>query len=741
MRRTVPLLLLLFVLPLASARAEDDPVAEALEGLSGKDILAFVKELAADEMQGRKTGFAGGARAENWLVSKMLEFGLHPADAAGAYLEPFTFPAANTKAPISLRVGDEKKVYGEDFYDLIYAGSGKVTGKVVFCGYGIDRPDVGWDDYGGVDVEGKVVMAIRGAPKARAYEFQEERYIGYKSWKAAQKGAAGFLLVEGEKAGSGTIQGRFYSANMPALWVSAKVADAILGKKMLDLKAARDEGDPGTSFATDTTVSLEVNSDFLPNAKGNNAMGYIKGRDPDLSKEHIVVGAHLDHLGVDPLGRVYNGADDNASGSAVMLHLIDVLTRNRWRPKRTIVFVGFGAEEQGLYGSRALAHHWPMHTNGIACLLNMDMVGQGEPHVNISGLGAYPKMARHFASFLGQEVGKGASLHPRTGSNSDHWPFHETGVPAFFLSTKGPHPNYHTHLDDVENIKPEVLEAAARVVGTLLVRLGEHPEPLLDPKGLANYVLREGPIFTHKQLATALAATAADFDIESGVTAWIVDVEKASPQKAWQDLVALEKKHAKRVILVRKAADIGRAYQQGKIALLPRLHCHEYLAADPKKAAQLVALGYRWLAPLEIGGLPDEALLKACKSAGALVDISGVTTEDTAHLAQKALGDWPCTNYLPLDPELGTGEGWLAPHCLTWIEAEKGGHAKALALALSGKAPAACVEVHTPAFIDALHAHLSTAGFAAFDAQSPGRKALRGVLGGRLIEWLRRTEK
>src|SRR6185503_15223573 len=110
---------------------------------------------------------------------------------------------------------------------------------------------------------------------------------------------------------------------------------------LADLRKGRDEGDPGRSFATGTKVRLEVHGRFAPEAEGRNALGGIPGRDPDLRNEVILVGAHMDYIGVDPTGQVFNGADDNASGTATLMMLAETLKKNRWKGKRTVVFAAF----------------------------------------------------------------------------------------------------------------------------------------------------------------------------------------------------------------------------------------------------------------------------------------------------------------------------------------------------------------------------------------------------------------
>ena len=747
--RLRPLLLLgLLLVGLRDVRAADDAfVAEHLNGLSGSAVLEIAKELASDEMKGRKTAFEGGSLVENWMLGKMSEFGLHPADAAGTYLEPFTFGACNTESPIALAVGGTSLVYGQDFFDLTYTGSGNVEAEAVFVGYGIERPDVAWDDYAGLDVKGKIVVAIRGVPAARASEFQEERYIGYKSSKAAEKGAVGFLLVQEAKASTGTIQERFHRGTLPALWLSGAVADRLLASKkttLAELKAARDGGSWGQGFATGMRVAMEVHARFVPNAKGHNALGAIPGRDPDLVEEVILVGAHMDHLGVGPDGQVFNGADDNASGTAVLIHLADLLTSNRLRPKRTIVFCAFGAEEQGLFGSKALAARYPFDGR-VVCVLNMDMVGQGEPVVRIDGTGAYPRMGARLRAFLGKDLAGRVEFPPRTGSASDHWPFHERGVPAFGISTKGEHPNYHAPQDDAANLDPACLEVAARAVGTLLVRLAMHAEPLLEPDGLTDYILHEGPRFSAHPLAdTGLPhGPFAQTLRTSGVTCLLAHVaDDRDPAATWALLEAQEKEDDAPWRLVRQVSDIQKALREGRIGVLPVLECRADAAADAGAIGRLAGLGYRVLEPWR--GVGEKlaaplAVAAACRAAKVLVGLRGLPAPRWGE-ARAALGDWPAL-LAPGDPALFTSElmehGAAAGRETLLLHPTLGAALRnpyGLGPALHVGPDEAALQAELRAW-----APLQSAGW-----ELPGsdaRKTLREVLGGRLVAWWARAQR
>jgi hypothetical protein len=461
---------------------EEGPLA----GISGVQALAWAKELSDDSMLGRKSGHASARKAEDWVAQTMGAMGLHPKDPAGTYLDPFTFLTTQIKAPVSLALDGKPLAYGAEFVDNLYSGGGKAEAEIVFVGYGISRPDLGWDDYAGADVKDKVVLALRGAPAPRAKELGTERQIGAKSALAREKGAKAFLIAEGAGPVVGTIQEKFFRRDLPCFWLCGAAADRVLTslgttiakeRARLDLAGAT----PGPARPTGVKATLEAGVEVFERATGHNALGSIDGRDGDLRGEIVLVGAHMDHLGVDAQGRVYNGADDNASGLAVLLHVAQVLKDASWRSKRTILFVGFGAEEQGLVGSTHLAQGLPFEHDAVVCVLNMDMVGQGSTEVTLAGVKRFGPLGQRLLGYLPESLKKQVVPEDDVGPGGDHWPFAERGVPAFFLATRGEHPGYHTVDDDAKNLKPECLEAAARVLGELIVRLGEDPEPL---KGL-----------------------------------------------------------------------------------------------------------------------------------------------------------------------------------------------------------------------------------------------------------------
>jgi hypothetical protein len=644
------------------------PAGDPLAGLSGARAKEIATELASDAMEGRKTGFPSGRRAEERVAALFREAGLRPAGDDGGWFHEFRFGTSDVAPPIGLSVGGVEIPYGaEGFVDLIHTGDGVARAEVVFVGYGISAPDRGWDDYADVDVTGKVVLALRGLPRAREGDFGEERAIGWKSSLAARRGAAGFLIAEGAGAVKGTIQERYHAAALPAAWVAETVADRILaprGRTLAGLRRSRDDGDPGRSFGTGVAVRLEVHGRVLAEAVGRNVLGKVEGSDPALAREVVLLGAHLDHLGVDARGRVFNGADDNASGTAAVAHVAETLVRNGWAPRRTVVFCGFAAEEQGLEGSVALAKRGLVDGRVPVAMVNLDMAGLGTTRVALAGLESYPRLRERLRAGVGEEAWAGFG-RGRAEPNSDHWPFLARGVPSVFAVTEGERPSYHRPEDDPEHLKPECLEAAARAVGRFVATLCDEPAPLLGREGLESRLLRESARLSWGPRATeALARWAAPGGEDPreeaqtlGACGVVVDVSEDGdgPVVAIARLRALvdEPKEAEgprdgkdargargRWILVSSATDLGNALRGGRVAVLPRLVCPRSVAAFPGVLASFRALGYRLAAPFSASSPPEDAHLDAvadaAAAAGVVVDATGLSEAALARMRARA---------------------------------------------------------------------------------------------------------
>ena len=476
----------------------------AQEAIDGKAAMKTLNTLTSPEFEGRKSGLPGGDRAEEWMAKRIEEAGLKPLPD-GSYFHSFkaSVTIAGDKPEFAID-GGATAAYLEDYVTLLYSGAAQVDAPVVLAGWGIHAPDKGYSDYEGLDVKGKIVMAVRGKPDDA--RFDVERYIGYKSSTAFERGAVGFILVEGDKAVPGTIQEKYYRKSLPAIWAARPFADKLLQQgASTDLKGiveALKRGERVSYPLKGVRCKLRITARLLKDRRMRNVCGVWRGAGD--SKEWIVVGAHLDHVGVDALGNLYPGADDNASGSSMLLEVARAVARGGEHFRRNILFVWFAGEEQGLLGSWQFVRRPPVPLDRIAVMINTDMVGQGEPRLSVAGGDVYPRDAA-WLSDLG--VGKIEWKPSRSGNRSDHYPFQASGVPAFFVSTQGKHPNYHQPGDIAANIKVELLELAATYIWRLGVRAAKSEQPHVRPRRLDEYRWHRATTFDARS-AKAPPATA-----------------------------------------------------------------------------------------------------------------------------------------------------------------------------------------------------------------------------------------
>ena len=681
-----------------SVFAEDDPVGDALDGISGDAMLELVKELASDKMRGRRTGWEGGPLVEEWVGSQFANFGLHPADRSGAYLEPYRFASTQIKAPIACTVAGKKLAYGKDFCHLGYSGSGKVQAPVVFCGYGVHRPDLDWDDYAGVDVKGKIVIAMGGLPAGMDPDFETEHFVGAKSSTAADKGAVGFVVVDGDRPFTGTIQARYYRQDLPALWLSQAAVELMLsstGKKLADLEMVYAMRLGAKSFDTGSQATIEVHNDLKKNALGNNVLARIDGRDPDLKNEIVLVSAHCDSLGVDANGVVFHGADDNASGTAVLVHLADILSLNKFRPQRTIVFCAFTGAQQGLQGSLALLHNSPFKGKVVA-VLNMDRVGQGDPVVRCAGVGSYPFIGKRLQGAIPESMENSVQFEPRASDGSDHWPFYEHGIPAFSISTRGEHANAYTTLDDVGGVKASILEIAAKIVGRWVVTLASSSSPIASANGMAEFLV-------HTTLRPC--------------TFTAISSQRATYEEAVAELVASS------IPFLRIPDDVAPAREAIRRPFVARFQDLDTPAGrDPARLSSLAAAGFR-LISLAHAKPVDDAYLQAMASAGLIADLTGMRASDLPAMAKRLKG-------CPAVWINGHGEPLPAPVSgvlfLQRVDGSHPDHARTIAredvCAFQGKGPDAL-----QGLVDAL------VGSGLDLSPGPGRKRARDWLGDALV--------
>jgi hypothetical protein len=452
-------------------------------------LLEHVKALAAPEMEGRGSGTGGAERAARHIAAELQRAGLQPGGDAGTWEQAFTVPTgirfAEGNALGITAPTPRAFVLGRDFVPLTVSADGGREGEVLFAGYGITAPDVGWDDYTGLDVRGRIVLVLEGEPRRtdptgpfRRPDAYHYSLHSHKVINARQHGAAGILLVAGPDRVTDTLPplaGMAPPLSIFAAAVTRATADALLapsGTTLAAAAAAVEAGPAPRSFPVPgARAALQV---ALVRERGRaaNVVGILPGRDARLREETIVIGAHYDHLGrggegslaPDAVGAVHHGADDNASGVAALLGLARAFAAAGGAP-RTLVFVAFAGEEMGLLGSTHYVRHPARPLDRTALMLTLDMVGRlRERTLYVGGVDGGRGLRELVSTHAG---GLTLTLRGDPFGPSDHTVFYSAGRPVLFLFT-GAHADYHRPSDTPDRINAaglaEVTAFAARVV-------------------------------------------------------------------------------------------------------------------------------------------------------------------------------------------------------------------------------------------------------------------------------------
>ena len=488
---TCALAFVLLVAPLLVAAAGPLPAPSA------ERLLDDVKALASPALAGRRSGTPGGEAAARHIATAFRAAGLAPGGDGAAYEQTFQVPAGirlGTPNSLTLVTPSARPLtLGRDFTPLAVSGDGARTDDIVFAGYGITAADLGYDDYAGLDVRGKLVVVMTGEPrgndpaspfrKPEAYHYSERRH---KVINAREHGAGAVLLVNRPGATADVLP-RLAGVSQPwsvlAVAITRSVADALLASSGTSLAAAADAIDralaPRSFAVPGARAGVEV-ALIRERSATANVIGILRGSDPVLADEAIVVGAHYDHLGTGGEGSlapdvvaVHPGADDNASGTAAVLELARAFAAGGPRP-RTLVFVTFAAEEMGLLGSAEYVRRPPVPLDRTAAMVNLDMVGRlrdGKLYVGgvDSGAGLRAIVA---------DAARGLPLTPELRGDpfapSDQTSFYAAGRPVLFLFT-GAHTDYHRPSDTWDKIHAAGLATVTTFASRVVAALAEAP--------------------------------------------------------------------------------------------------------------------------------------------------------------------------------------------------------------------------------------------------------------------------
>jgi hypothetical protein len=466
----VPIVL---VIPLALEGGDLGTDAQrAYDSIRPMDVYDLCKKISSDEFAGRLTGDAGYTAAAKWAVSMFKEWGLKPIDKETGYLQPYPspytivdesemtllLPGAAGAPPRELKLEAQT-----DFMPLLFAASGDTTADLVFAGWGISAPALGYDDYAGLEPAGKFVLCFRGTPDPAdtAYEYYDQHRTRMRV--AKEKGALGIVYIYDKP--NAHPNGDWIEEFMPAM-ISEAIADSLLAEVALtcaELRKDLAETKKPVSLSLSSRVHYRVASRHFPDGVGYNVAAFVEGSDPKLRGECIVIGGHYDHCG-SHMGLIFPGANDNASGSAVVMELAEAYSKLRERPKRSVVFALFGGEEMGLAGSTHFAEHLPAGFAKVTGMFNFDMVGEGDG-ASCSYTSDPPEL-RAALEEAGRRVGnlrRSREIKHVGVRSSDFAPFFLRGAPCVACFSNGPHLAYHETGDTIYRINPDILADIARI--------------------------------------------------------------------------------------------------------------------------------------------------------------------------------------------------------------------------------------------------------------------------------------
>ena len=477
------------------------PIDRAIQHVTAAELRAHVAALASDRFAGRGLGHSGNRDAEQYIAGALRDASV--TAASPDYVQPVEIyePRLGPHARLTID-GSERPLVelgaGADFLPLPLSSDSVATGPLLFVGHGISAPHLHHDDYAHLDAKGAIVLALDDAPEALLHsaglaseDTAEIATLDRKADDARAHGAAGLIVIRGYPGDAQYVWPDHSSVRSATYRLYGAMREAPLAVAAISERAA---GPVRRALDERQSLRVTLNPDVIARPiVMDNILAIVEGRHGP--GDMVVVGAHLDHDGIDDAGRIYNGADDNASGTAAVLAMASAFTRaaaEGTRPARAVVFALWNGEEKGSLGAEYYVRH-PVPARRIVANVNLDMIGRDEDipdpadpryrgfakttasqNTNVVHLLGYtysPDLARtaelaNEATHLTikEDYDRDSQSLVR---RSDNWPFLQHGVPAVFLTT-GLHPDYHTPDDDTARIDfaklQRITELASRLV-------------------------------------------------------------------------------------------------------------------------------------------------------------------------------------------------------------------------------------------------------------------------------------
>ena len=486
--------------------------AAATADIPSSALLEHIKYLASDDLKGRGDGSPELERAADYIADQFRTSGLRPGGDNGTWFQKFELVAglnvgAGNELFISVGGKTLRFTLGTSYYPLATPANASDSAPsvslegvpLVFAGYGLAVPSIGYDDYRRVDVSGKAVVIFSHEPQERlsGSAMNGARPVA-ESTLAAKEGAARMrgaraLIVVGDP--THLIDQADYSLfekdpdaedkPIPVLRLRRKEAQPLLDQFQLDQLARSIDNDlaPRSTILTGATVTYEEH--LSKNMRTvRNVVGVLPGSNPERAKEAIVIGAHYDHVGLgghlsmspERTGEIHNGADDNASGTSSIIEIARQAAGQRERFPRTLVFIAFAGEERGLLGSAHYVEspHVPVPVENTIAMLNLDMVGRARGNVDVSGLEYAPSMEEDLRAAAQGLRGLSIKREGPGAGRSDDSNFQSRRIPAINFFT-GFHGDYHRPGDDWEKIDTQGTSQIATLAFELAARLAARP--------------------------------------------------------------------------------------------------------------------------------------------------------------------------------------------------------------------------------------------------------------------------
>jgi hypothetical protein len=485
-------------------------LATGLDSIQAPILKADLTFLASDSMEGRLSLERGSEVAIQWIAAEFSKAGLKPL-VGDSFLQPVPLIEYSTdreQSSLTIRTKNGEQKFHAPEAAGSYPNDGTFKGEVVFAGFGITAPELHYDDYAGLDARGKIVLVFNHEPQETDEKsiFNGKGNTRYavaraKMLNAQRHGAIALLIAPdpnhpqdqirgplGQQPGTPTrtprpTQAIAEEASIPVFNINAKIAEDLLaatGKKPSELQSSIDAKlQPQSTALAGTEVELHVANSRRKRGISYNVAGMVEGSDPRLSAETIIISGHFDHDGTEANGAIYHGADDNGSGTVGVVALARAFARNPAKPRRSIVFVVFAAEERGLLGSYYYADHPLRPLATTRAVINFDMIGRNEtPSSQTNGLIDIAPDTSNELNVIGTKYSPdyrvaversnelaGLRLSYKWDDDtvlnvlfrSDQYPFLLHDIPAMWWFT-GFHPDYHQITDTSDKINYAKME-------------------------------------------------------------------------------------------------------------------------------------------------------------------------------------------------------------------------------------------------------------------------------------------